>query len=184
VVNDLLVEHFPQIVDLEFTAQMEEHLDEIARGEKKWQPVISDFYTPFKKNLEEKKITVEKNNFSKDEPTDEKCEKCGSPMVIKMGRYGKFMACSGYPACKNIKNIENKTNVKCPKCGDGDIVERRSRRGKIFYSCNQYPKCEFALWDRPTGEKCEQCGSLITKSFRGVIKCSNKECGAKAEEKQ
>ena len=176
LVNDLLVAHFPQIVDYSFTAQLEENFDEIARGEKEWQPVIANFYHPFKANLEAKDAEISKKDIVKDEPTNEACDKCGKPMVIKNGRFGKFMACSGYPECKNIKNIEKKSGVKCPQCGEGDIIERRSRRGKTFYSCNRYPDCKFALWDKPTGEKCEKCGSLIVQTYRGVVKCSNKEC--------
>jgi DNA topoisomerase-1 len=176
VVNDLLVKHFPNIVDLSFTAQMEENFDSIARGEKEWRPVIADFYHPFKENLKIKDKEIAQKEKIPDEPTDEVCEKCGKPMVIKNGRFGKFLACSGYPECKTTKNINTTTGVKCPKCGDGELVERRSKRGKVFYSCNQYPKCDFALWDKPTGEKCEKCGSLLTQTYKGEIKCSNKEC--------
>ncbi|MBU1130666.1 type I DNA topoisomerase [Patescibacteria group bacterium] len=110
------------------------------------------------------------------ETTDEKCDKCGKPMVIKSGRYGKFTACSGYPECKNIKNIEDKTGVKCPQCGQGDIVAKRSRRGKTFYSCNKYPECKYALWSKPTGEKCPDCGSLVVMGAKDTVRCSNKEC--------
>lgn len=97
-------------------------------------------------------------------------------MVIKNGRFGKFMACSGYPDCKTTKNIANLTGVKCPKCGQGDLAGRKSKRGKMFYGCNRYPNCDFALWDKPTGDKCEKCGSLMTQTFKGEVKCSNKEC--------
>jgi len=176
VVNDLLVKHFPNIVDLSFTAQMEENFDAIARGEKQWQPVIADFYHPFKENLKIKEKEIAQKEKIPDEPTDEVCEKCGKPMVIKNGRFGKFMACSGYPECKNTKNIDVTTGVKCPKCNEGELVARRSKRGKVFYGCNRYPKCDFALWDKPTGEKCEKCGSLLTQNYKGDIKCSNKEC--------
>jgi len=233
LVNDLLVEHFPKIVDLEFTAQMEENLDAIARGEKKWQPVIAEFYHPFKENLTTKDKELNKKDIT-EETTDEICDKCGKPMIIKTGRYGKFMACSGYPECKNtkkiagdessfeqpaiaeptgekcekcgsdmvkrvgkygpffacsaypkcknIKGIEVKINVKCPACKEGDITERRSKRGKIFYSCNRYPKCDFALWDKPTGEKCPTCKEgLLVWGAKGKIKCSQKDCGYEKE---
>ncbi len=176
VVNDLLVKHFPNIVDFGFTAEMEENFDAIARGEKEWQPVIADFYHPFKENLKIKDKEIAQKEKIPDEPTDVVCEKCGKPMVIKNGRFGKFMACTGYPECKTTKNIDTVTGVKCPKCIEGDLVERRSKRGKVFYGCNKYPKCNFAVWDKPTGEKCDKCGSLLTQTFKGEIKCSNKEC--------
>ncbi len=109
-------------------------------------------------------------------PTNETCDKCGKPMVEKNGRFGPFTACSGYPDCRNIKNIEQKTGVTCPQCSKGDIVAKRSRKGKTFYSCNKYPDCKFALWQKPTGEKCPDCSSLITQSSAKSVKCSNKEC--------
>ncbi len=225
VVNDLLVEHFPHIVDFNFTAEMENNLDEIAEGKKEWQPIIKSFYTPFKENLlakdqelnkkeltetatEEtcdkcgKPMVIKMGRFGKflactgypdckstkqlagegsaaapiAVPTDEKCEKCGSPMVQKVGRFGPFLSCSNYPECKTIKSIEKKTNVKCPKCEKGDIIEKRSKRGKIFYACNQYPNCDFALWEKPNGEKCPKCSSLLIFAAKGQIKCSSKEC--------
>jgi len=226
-VIDLLVKHFPNIVDYKFTADMEENLDAIARGEKEWQPVISDFFIPFKENLDKKDkelvkevettdevcekcgkpMSIKTGRFGKfmactgypeckntkpmagdtsgmhtSEPTNEICEKCGKPMVKKVGRFGPFLSCSAYPDCKNIKNIEIKTNVKCPECGEGDIVERRSKRGKIFYSCNKYPKCKYAMWDKPTGEKCPDCGGLLAFAAKGMVKCSNKECNFKKEQ--
>lgn len=113
------------------------------------------------------------------EPTNEVCEKCGKPMMRKVSRFGPFLSCSDYPNCKNIKNIEKKTNVKCPKCGQGEIIERRSKRGKIFFSCNRYPDCDFALWDRPTGEACPECKQLLVYAAKGTVKCSNKECSYK-----
>ena len=106
-----------------------------------------------------------------------KCEKCGKPMAIRHGRFGPFLACTGYPDCKNIKNIEKKVGVACPKCGTGEIVEKRSKRGRTFFACNQYPKCEFALWSKPTGAKCEKCGSLLVFGKENTEVCSNKECG-------
>ncbi len=236
IVTDLLVEHFPEIIDYKFTAKMEEDLDEIADGKKKWQPIIQEFYTPFKKNLTKKYSELSKKVIT-EEKTDEVCEKCGSPMVIKVGRYGKFMACSNYPECKNtkslaeenqpqmeqniehnletikevcekcgaplairtgkygkflgcskypecdyIKKFSHSTGVKCPLCGEGEIVSRRSRFKKIFYSCNQYPKCKFALWGKPTGEKCEKCQSLIIEGANETKICSNKECPTNKKE--
>jgi DNA topoisomerase-1 len=116
-------------------------------------------------------------DIAPEETTNEVCEKCGKPMVIKRGRFGKFLGCSGYPECKTIKSMNNPTGVKCPKCGKGDIVERKSKRGKLFYSCNTYPACDFALWQKPTGEKCPTCDSLLTFAAKDMIRCSNKDCG-------
>lgn len=150
LVNDLLVEHFPQVVDISFTAKMEEELDSIAEGKIKWQPVIREFYEPFSKNLEEKYEVVEKHEVA--ETTDEVCEKCGKPMVIKLGRFGKFLACSGFPECKNakaIKKVVELIGMKCPKCIEGDIIVKRTRRGKIFFGCSRYPACDYASWTDP-----------------------------------
>jgi len=150
MVNNLLVEHFPKIVDIQFTSKMEEDLDDIAEGKTKWVPVIKNFYGPFHKNLEEKYENVKKQNIEK--KTDEICEKCGKPMVIKRGRFGEFMACSGFPECKNAKTIKREAetiNMKCPKCGEGDVVVKRTKRGKIFYGCSKYPACDFASWTKP-----------------------------------
>lgn len=182
-VIDLLIKHFPNIVDYSFTAQMEENFDSIARGEKEWQPVIGEFYFPFKENLKIKDKEIPQKEKIPDEPTEEMCDKCGKPMVIKTGRFGRFMACSGYPECKNTKNIANLTGIKCPKCKLGDLAERRSKRGKVFYGCNNYPKCDFALWDKPNGEKCELCESLMVQTYKGDVKCSNKECERSKESK-
>ena len=177
MVTDLLVEHFPNIVDIAFTAEMEETLDQIADGKKEWVPAIRAFYEPFEKHLEIKYKTVEKQIT--EEATNEVCEKCSKPMVIKTGRFGKFLACSGFPECKNTKRLpEDTLGIKCPACKDGDIIQRRSKRGKVFYGCSAYPKCNFALWDRPTGETCPTCGSLMTEKGKNIV-CSNKECETK-----
>lgn len=152
-VNNLLIEHFPQIVDLQFTAKMEKDLDMIAEGDIKWVPIIKEFYEPFHKNLENKYSEVEKQN--NDEETKEICEKCGKPMVIKHGRFGKFMACTGFPDCKNTKTIkkEPKTiGMKCPKCLEGDVIEIRTRYKKLFFGCSNYPTCDYASWKNPMGE--------------------------------
>ncbi len=154
IVNDMLVEHFPEVVDVEFTAKMEEELDEIARGEKEWQPVIREFYEPFAKQLLEKYGEVEKHEIS--ETTEEICEKCGKQMVIKLGRFGKFLACSGFPECRNTKNLQagsETIGMKCPKCSEGDIVVRRTRRGKVFFGCSRYPECDYASWTDPRKNK-------------------------------
>lgn len=226
VVNEALVLHFPQIVDIKFTATIEEEFDEIAEGKKAWIPVIRDFYEPFHKNLKEKTKEVKKESFQEkldrscpecggelimkhgrfgkfiacsnypncrytektdsekkmdEEFKEEVCEKCGSKMVVKRGKFGTFLGCSNYPECKNIRKIENKTGIKCPKCGQGDIVERKSKRGRLFYGCNTYPKCDFALWNKPTGEECPKCKSLLVFAAKGKMKCSNKECGFEKE---
>ena len=119
----------------------------------------------------------------KEEPevTEEKCPECGKPLVVRHGRYGAFLACSGYPNCKYIKKTEKGTGVKCPACGEGELVARRTKRGKIFYGCNRYPKCDFALWQKPTGDKCPDCGSLLIQKNKKIIACSNTGCGYSKE---
>jgi len=217
-VSDMLSEHFPNIVDFGFTAQMEEGLDLIAQGKKEWVPYVSDFYGPFENTLHAAKVKVEK---APDEPTSEFCDKCGKPMVIKNGRYGKFMACSGYPECKNAKpiskgeNAEEKTGeacptcgkpmvfksgrfgkfiactdypkckttkqilkkigVTCPKCGHGDIVQRRSKKKRIFYGCSRYPDCDFTSNVKPISSHCPQCRGLMVMSGKNAAKCT--QCG-------
>jgi len=174
-VNDLLVEHFPKIVDLKFTAHMEEDLDKIAEGQEKWVPVVREFYEPFKKNLTEKYEEVKKQK-AEPEPTDKLCPKCGKPLVIRTSRFGKFYACSDFPKCRHTENINNFKGPACPKCIEGDIVAKRTKKGKMFYACSRWPDCDFALWDKPTNEKCPECGSLLVETAKGKIKCSNKEC--------
>ncbi len=179
MVNDLLVEHFPQVVDIEFTAKMEAELDEIAEGKREWQPVIKAFYEPFEKNLKEKLEEVEKQN--PDEATNEVCEKCGKPMIIKFGRFGKFMACSGFPECKNTRSLKNPATdmgMACPKCVEGSVIIKKTRRGKIFYGCSRWPECDFAAWGKPTGEKCPKCANPLIEVKNG-IKCNNKACDYK-----
>jgi len=154
LVNDLLVEHFPEIVDVQFTAKMEEELDEIAEGGIKWRDVIRKFYEPFAKQLEEKYKTVEKHEVG--ETTEEICEKCGKPMVIKLGRFGKFLACSGFPECKNTKSLKMELTtiqMKCPKCQEGEIIIKYTRRKKIFFGCSRYPDCDHASWTDPRKQK-------------------------------
>lgn len=174
-VNDLLVTHFPKIVDLKFTAEMEENLDKIAAGEKQWVPVVREFYQPFSELLEQKYQEVSKREVTQT-PTEKKCPACGGQLIIRLGRYGKFHACSNFPKCKYTEPLEKTSlEIKCPKCGEGEITERRTKTKKVFYSCSRYPECDFALWDRPTGEKCKKCGQLLVQ--RGnKIKCSNKDC--------
>ncbi len=149
-VNDMLVENFPKVVDTQFTAKMESELDEVADGQMKWQDVIKEFYGPFAQNLEEKYESVKKEDMI--ETTNEVCEKCGKPMIIRMGRFGKFMACSGFPDCKNTKAIKQEKQtigMKCPKCLEGDIIIKRTRRGKVFFGCSKYPACDHASWTDP-----------------------------------
>jgi len=154
LVNKILVEHFPEIVDIQFTAQMEEELDEIAQGKEKWQKVIGDFYQPFAENLERKYQEVEKQK-PVEEKTEEVCEKCGKPMVIRYGKFGKFLACSSFPECRNTKTItmtmtnDKGENLKCPKCQEGEIIKRRTKKGRFFYGCSRYPDCDYASWSRP-----------------------------------
>ena len=177
LVNDLLVKHFPKIVDIKFTAHFEEDLDEIASGQKKWVPVISKFYEPFAKNLKIKEKEVSKKDLTI-EKTDKICPLCKKLLVIKLGRFGKFLACSGFPECRYTEPIKKTIGVKCPKCSmrKGEIVEKRTKKGKIFYGCSNWPKCDFALWDKPTGEVCSKCGSLLVITKKGQTQCSNKEC--------
>ncbi|MBU2068065.1 type I DNA topoisomerase [Patescibacteria group bacterium] len=177
IVIDLLKENFAQIVDVKFTAYMEEDLDRVAHGKQNWLAVLREFYEPFAKNLEKKYESVEKKNT--DEPTDKKCPECGKNLIIKLGRFGKFYACPGFPDCKHTEAIVTKTGVKCPECQEGNIVERRTKKGKIFYSCSRYPKCKYALWDKPIDEKCPKCKSILVETKNKKIKCSSKECDYK-----
>jgi len=155
LVNKLLVEHFPKIVDIGFTAKMEEEFDEIAEGKEDWRKVIGAFYHPFAAELEAKYAEVEKQQ--PEEKTEEVCEKCGRPMVVKFGRFGKFLACSGYPECKNAKKLagdaalknEKGEELKCPECKEGLIVRKRTRKGRFFYGCSRYPECKYASWKKP-----------------------------------
>ena len=156
---------------------MENKLDNIEEGNTDWKYVVSQVYAPLKEAIETAKENIEKINM--DEETDEICELCGSNMVIKYGRFGKFMACKNYPECKNTKPLVNKIGVKCPKCKDGDIILRKSKKGKAFYGCSNYPNCDFVSWSKPTGEICENCGSyMVEKVTKTETKnvCSNKEC--------
>ncbi len=181
VVNDLLVKHFPKIIDIGFTAQMEEELDEIAQAKKEWVPVIKEFYKPFAENLKQKYEEVSKKDIT-EKPTEKTCPKCGAPLIIRIGRYGQFYACSKFPKCRYTESLEkNVLGIKCPKCKKGEIVEKRTKRRKIFYGCNRFPECDFALWDKPTGEFCPKCKSLLITTKRKQVKCSNKECDYKLE---
>lgn len=178
LVNDILIDYFDIVINEEFTAELEEKLDEIAEGNIEWKKVVNDFYGDFHKLLIKAEEEVEKIEIQ-DEISDVVCEKCGRNMVVKMGRFGKFLACPGYPECKNTKAIHDIIDVKCPKCS-GDIVRKRTKKGRTFYGCINYPECDFVSWDEPVSEKCPNCGEyMIIKRNRKneTIKCSNSECG-------
>lgn len=169
LVNDLLVQYFPDIVDVGFTARMEDDLDKIARGEEEWVPVLRTFYEGFSKELEDARRNMESVQFE-DESTDEVCDQCGSPMVVKYGRYGKFLACSNYPACKNTKPYLEKIGVACPECG-GELVRRRTRRGRVFYGCANYPACHFRSWNEPLRTPCPNCGGVLIQQGKRKAQC-------------
>lgn len=180
IVTKLLEEYFPNIINKEFTAEMEGKLDKIEEGELYWKDIIADFFNDFKKVLENAEAKIGKIDI-KEEVTDEKCEKCGRNMIIKHGRYGKFLACPGYPECKNTKPLIKKIGVVCPLCG-GDIVERMSKRGRKFYGCSNYPKCNFMSWNKPIEERCPICNGILVKKENKngtIIQCLNKECSYK-----
>ncbi len=189
IVNDVLVANFPQIVDIDFTATMEKELDEIAHGKDTWRKAIGDFYGPFAQNLKEKYEDVEKKNL--DIATDKICPKCQKPMVEKMGRFGRFYACTGFPDCKHTESIVTQgatakpitLDIDCPKCGKGKLAPKRSKRGKVFYGCDTYPACDMATWDKPIKEFCPDCKSILVETAKGLVKCSNKECKYKKEAK-
>lgn len=180
IVVDLLSEYFPDVIDVEFTAQMEKRLDNIEEGNEDWKKVLADFYYPFAAKLEEAREKMERVELAS-ETTEEKCEKCGRPMVIKYGRYGKFLACSGYPECKNTKPFLIKTGVSCPECKEGELIQRKTRRGRIFYGCSKYPDCDFTSWNKPVDKPCPRCeGLMVEKKNKGkglVYSCINEECG-------
>jgi DNA topoisomerase-1 len=183
ITNKLLTKHFPTILDFKFTAHMEDELDEIVEGKMKYTAVLSEFYEPFAKQLAEASVNMEK--VKKEIQTEEKCPECGKPLVIRSGRFGDFIACSGFPKCKFTKPLIKSLGVKCTREGcDGEILIRRTRKGKVFYSCSNYPKCKVAFWDKPIAEKCPQCGKLLVEKVlknKIVIKCSDKECGYQRE---
>ncbi len=224
IVNDILVAHFPNIVDVSFTARMEEDLDKIASGEKTMVPILKLFYEPFHRNIEQKTETLSREALTT-EATNLTCPQCGKPVILRLGRHGKFYGCSGYPECSytaphgeeekaaaaaaptgkicpecskalvmkrgrfgvflgcagypectHTERIEKKTGITCPKCAQGDIVERRSKRGRNFYGCHRYPACDFALWSKPTGEHCPTCESLLVLGKNHTVVCSRKDC--------
>lgn len=151
IVSDLLSKNFEFVTEAEFTAEMEDKLDDIAGGEKKWQPVVKEFYEPMERLIEQKTDTIERVKIPVIE-TDEICELCGKPMVIKSGRFGQFMACSGFPDCKNTKPIVKSLGIECPKCHQGEVVEKKTKKGRKFYGCSRYPDCDYATWTKPKQE--------------------------------
>ncbi|OHA76204.1 MAG: DNA topoisomerase I [Candidatus Wildermuthbacteria bacterium RIFCSPLOWO2_12_FULL_40_9] len=188
-VNNILVKHFPEIVDIKFTAKMEESLDKIADNQTEWVPVIKAFYEPFETNLKHKYEEVKKANVA-EEAKGKICPECAAPILIRLGRFGRFYACSRFPKCKHTESLQqNDLKIKCPKClasqdlakpdENGKVVEKRTKKRKIFYGCSNWPKCDFASWDKPTGQSCPTCGSPLVIKKGGQIKCSNKECDYK-----
>ena len=173
----LLGERFPKIVNVKFTAQMETSLDDVEGGNADYIAVLRDFYGDFEKTLDKAKAEMQGVKIELEEDkTDIPCDKCGAMMVVKIGRFGKFLACPNYPTCKNAKPLIQETNALCPKCG-AKVVEKRSRKGHVFYGCESWPKCDFVTWDKPTGENCPQCGKSLFKQRGGVISCLNEGCG-------
>ena len=186
ITTDIMKKSFESIVDIEFTAEMEEKLDAVEGGKNDWVKVLKDFYPDFEKNLEKAQKDVEKVKI-KDEESDVVCEKCGRKMVYKISKFGKFLACPGYPECKNTMAIRNETGVKCPKCG-GEILSKKSRKGKTYFGCENNPKCDFMVWDTPVKkEKCPECGGILLKHKGKNAKtyCANENCKyeVKAERK-
>ena len=179
LVTDLMKSYFNEIVDVGFTAQMEDKLDDIEVKDANWKKIIEEFYAIFSKSLKVADEQIEKVEIP-DEPTGEICEICGKPMLKKNGRFGAFAACSGYPECKNTKPIVKKIGVSCPKCGK-DIIQKKGKSGKIFYGCSGYPDCDQVFWNKPTDKKCPECSSLMVekKNKKTNFACSNPECGYK-----
>lgn len=181
IVTDLLIKFFPGVIDVDFTANMENNLDAIEEGKTEWKAVIDDFYQPFKKRLDKAEEEMESVEI-KDEPAGIECENCGHEMVYKMGRYGKFLACSNFPECRNTKPILKEIGVKCPTCKEGNVVERKSKKGRKFYGCDRFPECDFVSWDKPIARTCPRCESMLIekKSKKGTqIQCTN--CDYKEE---
>ena len=177
--SNLMKERFPKIVNVKFTAQMEQELDTVESGSIRWDELLDEFYTDFDKTLKKAKADMQGVKITlKEDETDIICEKCGRKMVVKVGRYGKFIACPGYPECKNVKKYVEEVGVKCPKCG-GDVIVKHTKKGKEFYGCSNYPTCDFVSWYEPINEKCPQCGEPLfkKKGKRATIFCQKEGCG-------
>lgn len=175
IVNEMIKEFFPNIVDVNFTAKMEKDLDSVEEGKIEWVKIIDQFYNPFKDEVEKAEKEIEEVEIE-DEPAGFDCEKCGHPMVIKIGRYGKFYACSNFPDCRNTKPIVKKLEITCPLCKKGEVVERKSKKNRIFYGCDRYPECEFTSWDKPIGRNCPKCDHFLVEKItkkQSQVKCSN-----------
>jgi len=183
IVNDLMMAHFPDIVDYKFTAEMEKQLDEVEEGEKDWREIVREFYIPFRELLRKADEAISKIEI-KDEVSDVKCDKCGANMVIKRGRYGKFLACPNFPKCRNTKPYVEEISARCPKCNSA-IAVKYTKKGRKFYGCVNYPECDFISWDMPAEERCPQCGSLMVvkhkKNGEEYVACTNRECGYRQE---
>lgn len=179
IVNTIMEDYFKDVVDVEFTADMEAKLDRIEEGDQSWTQIVRGFYEPLQKDLEKAKESIDKITIE-DEPAGVDCEKCGRPMVIKNGRFGKFMACSGYPECENTKPIVEKLGVPCPDCGTGEVLGRKSKKGRKFYGCSNYPECKFVSWYEPVKEKCPVCGTFLMKKYSktkgNFLECANPQC--------
>ena len=186
VITELMKEHFKNIVDARFTAKMESDLDEVEQGEKDWVAALHEFYDDFSKTLEKAETAMEGKRVKvPDEETDVVCELCGRKMVIKYSRYGKFLACPGFPECKNTKKIVTETEGSCPLCGKKMLL-KKSKKGRSFYGCEGYPDCNFMTWNVPSNEKCPQCGSsLFVKGGKsGKLVCEKPDCGYERELKK
>src|SRR5690625_1629858 len=176
IVIDVLVEYFPEITNVDFTAGMEEKLDQVEEGNKEWKKLIDDFYLDFRPTLDKAEAEMATIEI-KDEPAGIDCEKCEHPMVYKMGRYGKFMACSNFPECRNTKPILKKIGVTCPTCNKGEVVERKSKKNRVFYGCETYPECEFVSWDKPIARSCPKCDSyLVEKRAKKKVQTKCSKC--------
>ena len=181
IVLELILEFFPEILDVEFTAKMENNLDEVEEGKIQWVQIIDDFYRGFEKRLDKAELEMKEVEI-KDEPAGIDCEECGNPLVFKMGRYGKFMACSNFPDCRNTKAIVKEIGVTCPSCEKGNIIERKSKKRRIFYGCDRYPECEFLSWDKPIARKCPKCENmLVEKKLKKGLQVQCVECDFKEE---
>ena len=176
-VDGLMLEQFPHIVDVDFSAQMEKNLDKVESGKADWRKTVDDFYQGFEASLEQAEKNMEGKKVKvPDEPSSEVCDLCGRPMVIKVGKYGKFLACSGFPECRGTKRLVKDTGGICPKCGKGRLLERKSSKGRIYYGCERYPDCDFMTWDMPVATKCEKCGSTLFRKG-GKLYCAKEGCG-------
>lgn len=183
VMTNLLKERFPKIVNYKFTAQMEEKLDEVEHGQEEWVELLDEFYSDFDKTLKKAKEEMEGVKLQlKEDQTDIICDKCGRQMVVKVGRYGKFIACPGYPECKNVLKFVKKTGVKCPKC-NGDVIVKHTKKKRVFYGCSNYPECDFVSWNEPVNERCPQCGGILfkKKGKKPKLYCATEGCGFEKE---